>query len=625
MKRLLISALLVAFSVLLSAQDRKLDAVIEYNHASFTMSSPTSGVYKVKMKVQVMNKDAADVAYLQIYSDGFRSLSSFSGTLTSGGKTIKKYKMSDLKSVSMAEGGITDGSVSYLQPVAPVPYTVEYTYEVTYKNGFISFPSFVPLSDPDVTMTASSYVLTLPAGTEIMYKSSMEPVKESAGKNDVYTWAIGSSEGYVYEHNMPSIFEKVPYIYAAPKSFTYARTTGSQTDWESAGMWLYNLQKDVTAVPVDIAAKVKELTARLDNDRAKIRVLYEYLRQNTRYVSIQLGIGGLRPFPVETVMKSGFGDCKALSVYMQALLAAAGIRSEYLIIDTDRRNFMKDFYSVGQMNHAMLCVPMQNDTLWVECTNPRLPLGYRHDNVAGHEVVLIGESGGKKVRVKDYPDSIVTSVESVVVDLKADGSAHCEGKRYLSLDEVEPYIGFAELPEKTKFNAIMGSNSLTPSDFKIVSIKDNFEDWVTMEPGEDFIPEMTLSYTFEAKNYAKVSGDRIFVDINPFAKNIRADRKQRVNDFVRSRKISLKDVVTVTLPEGYVVESIPSSSVISNQFGTMETDVQLTEEGTVKILNIVQTVTLHPGRFPKEDYDLYRTFAKDLSKAYSARVVLRRE
>jgi hypothetical protein len=327
----------------------------------------------------------------------------------------------------------------------------------------------------------------------------MEPVKESAGKNDVYTWNTGSSEGYVYEHNMPSIFEKVPYVYAAPKSFTYARTTGSQTDWESAGLWLYNLQKDVTAVPAELEAKVKELIAGLDNDRAKIRVLYEYLRQNTRYVSIQLGIGGFRPFPVETVMRSGFGDCKALSVYMQALLAVAGIKSEYLIINTERRNFMKDFYSIGQMNHAMLCVPMQNDTLWVECTNPRLPLGYRHDNIAGHEVVLISESGGRKVRVKDYPDSIVTSVESVVVDLKSDGSANCEGMRYLSLDEVEPYIGFAELPEKTKFNAIMGSNSLTPSDFKIVSIKDNFEDWVSMEPGEDFIPEMNLAYSFVAQ------------------------------------------------------------------------------------------------------------------------------
>ena len=625
MRRLLTGVVLLVISILASAQERKLNAVIEHYNASFVMSSQTSGVYKVNMKVTVLNKDAADVASLQVYSDEFRSLSSFSGTLESGGKTVKKYKTSDLKTVSLADGGVTGASLAYIQPVAPVPFTVEYTYEVTYKNGFISFPTFVPLSDPDVLMAASSYEMILPAGTEIMYKSSMEPQKESLGKNDVYRWNIGASEGFVYEHNMPSIFEKVPYVYAAPKSFTYARTTGKQTDWESAGQWLYNLQKDVSAVPVELAAKVEALVAGLDNDRAKIHALYEYLRQNTRYVSIQLGIGGLKPFPVQTVMKSGFGDCKALSVYMQALLACAGIQSEYLIVDTDRSNLLKDYYSVGQMNHAMLCVPMQSDTLWVECTNPRLPLGYRHGNIAGHEVVLIGESGGKKVRVKDYPDSIVTSVESFVVDLKADGSAHCEGTRYLCLDEAEPYIGFAELSDKTKFNAIMDANSLTPANFKIGSIKDNFEDWVSMDAGEDYIPEMTVAYAFDAVNYAKVSADRIFVDINPFAKHINADRKQRVNDFVRSRKLSLKDVVTVRLPEGYAVESMPASSVISNSFGTLETDISLVEDGGIKTVYVVQTITLTPGRFPKEDYELYRTFAKDISKAYSARFVLRKE
>ena len=620
MKRLLISALLVAFSVLLSAQDRKLDAVIEYNHASFTMSSPTSGVYKVKMKVQVMNKDAADVAYLQIYSDGFRSLSSFSGTLTSGGKTIKKYKMSDLKSVSMAEGGITDGSVSYLQPVAPVPYTVEYTYEVTYKNGFISFPSFVPLSDPDVTMTASSYVLTLPAGTEIMYKSSMEPVKESGAKADVYTWKAPTFPGYVYEHMMPSIFEKIPYLYVGPKSFTYSRTKGEQTDWQAAGMWLYDLQKDVCVVPDALRAKVEQMTAGVSSDRQKIKILYEYLRQNTRYVSIQLGIGGLRPFPVEMVMNSGFGDCKALSVYMQALLSAAGIHSEYLIVDTDRRNLLKDFYSVGQMNHAMLCVPMQKDTLWIECTNPRMPLGYRHDNIAGHEVVLVGPNGGQKVRVRPYPDSLRRSVESVEVTLNADGSAHCVGSRHLVLDDAEAYVGFSSLTEKTKFNAIMGANSLTPNNFKIVSVVDNFEDWVNMSDGEEYIPETDITYEFDAANYAKVTGDRIFLDLNPFAKQVRADRKQRVNDYVRSRMIIIEDVVSLTLPEGYTVESLPESSTISSPFGTLQTSVVFADGK----IDVVQTLTMNPGRFTAQEYDLYRTFAKDVTKAYSTRVVLRK-
>ena len=529
--------------------------------------------------------------------------------------------MADLKTVSVGEGGITDATVSYLEPVAPVPYVVEYTYEISYKNGFITFPSFIPTTEPDVILSAASYTLTVPPGTELMYKSSMEPEKESGAKADVYTWKAPTFPGYVYEHMMPSIFEKIPYLYVGPKSFTYSRTKGEQTDWQAAGQWLYDLQKDVCVVPDALRAKVEQMTAGAASDRQKIKILYEYLRQNTRYVSIQLGIGGLRPFPVDMVMKSGFGDCKALSVYMQALLAAAGIHSEYLIVDTGRRNLLKDFYSVGQMNHAMLCVPMQKDTLWIECTNPRMPLGYRHDDIAGHEVVLIGPNGGQKVRVRPYPDSLRHSVESVEVTLNADGSAHCVGSRHLVLDDAEAYVGFSALTEKTKFNAIMGANSLTPNNFKIVSVTDNFEDWVNMADGEEYIPETDIKYEFDAANYAKVTGDRIFLDLNPFAKQVRADRKQRVNDYVRSRKIIIEDVVSLTLPEGYTVESLPESSTISSPFGTLQTSVVFADGK----IDVVQTLTMNPGRFSAEEYDLYRTFAKDVSKAYSTRVVLRKE
>ena len=603
------------------AQEINIGAIIDRYDASFNMVSQTTGTYKVNMRVSVLSKDAADEAMFLVYQDGFKSLSSFSGVLESGGKVIKKYKMSDLKSVSVGEGGITDATVSYLEPVAPVPYVVEYTYEVSYKNGFISFPTFIPVTEPGVILSSASYTLTVPPGTELMYKSSMEPEKETGAKADIYKWKAPTFPGYVYEHMMPSIYERVPYLYVGPKSFTYARTQGEQTDWQAAGMWLYGLQKDVCTVPDELRAKVQEMTSGVSSYRQKIKILYEYLRQNTRYVSIQLGIGGLRPFPVEMVMKSGFGDCKALSVYMQALLATADIHSEYLIVNTGRRSLLKDYYSVGQMDHAMLCVPMQKDTLWIECTNPRLPLGYRHDNIAGHEVLLIGENGGQKVRVRPYPDSLRRSVESVEVTLNADGSAHCVGSRHLVLDDAEAYVGFSALTEKTKFNAIMGANSLTPDNFKIVSVTDNFEDWANMSDGEEYIPETEIRYEFDAANYAKVSGDRIFLDLNPFAKQVRADRKQRVNDYVRSRRVIIEDVVSLTLPEGYTVESLPASATISSPFGTLQTEVTFADGK----IDVVQTLTMIPGRFTKEEYDLYRTFAKDVTKAYSTRVVLRRE
>lgn len=613
-KSALIASLLFICTAVYS---QSLNAVIERYEASFDMSSPTSATYNVHVRVNILDAEASDIGEAYIFTDDFRSLTSFSARIESGGKTIKKYKLTDLKTAPLGGGGISDATVSYVQPVAPVPYTVEYSYEVAFKNGFISFPSFIPLSDPLVALVDARYTIDVPAGTEIMYESSEEPAVEK-GKTDKYTWSFSSVEPYVYEHMMPGRFEFLPYAYAAPKAFTYAKTSGVQDGWESSGLWLYGLQKDVCTAPAELSAKVAELTSGMQDDRQKINALYTYLRESTRYVSIQLGIGGLKPFPAEQVMKTGFGDCKALSVYMQTMLAEAGVKSEYFIVDTDRSDLLDGLYSVGQMNHAMLCVPMQKDTLWIECTNPRLPLGYRHTDIAGHEVVLIGPEGGKKVRARQYPDSLRISKESVSVVLNADGSASCVGSRSLKLDSVEPYVGFSSLPAKTQFNAIMGANALNPADFNIISVNDNFNDWILMEDGEEYVPQMKIDYSFNAVDYAKVSGERMFVQLNPFAKQLYSDRKARIHEYVRRRGSTIMDCVSLTVPEGYAIESIPQSGTIECQFGELNTAV-LVNGNTI---SVTQTLKLHPGRYPKEEYATYRTFAKDVSKAYSSKIVL---
>ncbi len=74
--------------------------------------------------------------------------------------------------------------------------------------------------------------------------------------------------------------------------------------------------------------KVHELTDHLTDKRQKVFALYDYLQKNTRYISVQLGIGGWQPFPADYVATKRYGDCKALSNFMVALLKEAGIKAQ---------------------------------------------------------------------------------------------------------------------------------------------------------------------------------------------------------------------------------------------------------------------------------------------------------
>ena len=621
MRRIFFLSILIFVSSLSFARDEQTaDAVIVSESISFDVTSSSSGTMKAYRKVLVMNRKGLNSAVFNTYIDSFRSLTSFSGRIEAGGKTLRKLKTSDLTTVMVAEGITSDASVAFYEPSAPYPFVVEYEYEVSYKKGFIAFPVYMPVSEPDVAIVESSYTVTVPTGMQIQYNASAEPVKSSQDKKDVYQWSFERFSGYKVEHIMPDEMEMVPYVYAGPVDFEYSGVPGSQAGWKEVGLWLAQLQKDVQIIPSDLKTKVEGLLYGISDERARIKALYDFLRENTRYVSIQLGIGGYKPFPVETVFKTGFGDCKALSVYMKALLWIAGIKSEYLIINTDNPDLLPDFHSVGQMNHAMLCVPMESDTLWVECTNPRYPLGYRHNSLAGHQVLLVGEDGGELVRVRNYPDSLRLRSERVEVELKADGTAKCRGQRRLLLDNIESYIGFRAKDSKAQFDAVMSGNSLNPVHFSITSVEDNFDDWTAIAPGEEYIPEFRLGYEYEVKDYGKASGERIFMDMNPFAKMMHSDRTSRVNDMEVDAGMTVADTVSVKLPSGYVPESLPASGIVESQFGRLVTEVTYNEDSAV--VDVVQSLTLYAGRFPKDSYADYRAFARSVSRSYDGKIVL---
>lgn len=617
--------LIVALILPLSAAAKEAEdfnAVVRTHKAEFTMASETSGKLKIHTKITVMNKHGLGAAEFLVYNDGFRQLSSFSGSIQTGGKVIKKLKKSDISTYSATDGIASDATVSVYSPTAPYPFDVEYEYTVDYSKGMVSFPAFLPISEADVRLEESEYVITVPSGTRIQYNSSGEPEISKESKSDRYIWTFNDHDGYVSEHMMPSVLTLIPYVYACPVEFSYAGTKGSQETWNETGKWLYSLQEGNAAVPVELRPKILAATEGLTDVKARIKAVYDFLRENTRYVSIQLGIGGFKPFPVETVYKTGFGDCKALSAYMQALLKVVGIDSEYYIISTTRSKLIKGYHSVGQMNHAMLCVPMESDTLWVECTNPRYPLGYRHDSAAGHEVVLVKEDGGELVRIPSYPDSLRFRSESVDVILNADGTAECAGSRFLKLDNVESYLSFSSYKPKDQFDVIMSGNSLNPTDFKIVSVQDNFNGW--LEDEGIYVPEMKIDYSYKVNGYATRSGERMFLQLNPFSKKLYADRKKRINRMVILSGSTYADTVNLILPKGYVPETTPASSTIVSKFGTFRTEVKYTQatEDRPAEIQAVQTMTFVPFKGEPEEYEQYRDFAKAVSNAYSARIVL---
>src|SRR5690554_7717907 len=103
---------------------------------------------------------------------------------------------------------------------------------------------------------------------------------------------------------------------------------------------------------------MRKLVENESDTRKKAEKIYKYVQDRTRYVSIQLGIGGWKPMNAKDVDRLGYGDCKALANYTKALLDAVDSPSYYSIIHNSptKRDVTQDFVSM-QGNHGILAIP----------------------------------------------------------------------------------------------------------------------------------------------------------------------------------------------------------------------------------------------------------------------------
>lgn len=588
-----------------------------YERCEVIVSSPTEMRCHVNRKILVNSSSGKELGLFLEYTDSFSSISAFSGTVESGGKVIRKIKKGDIYTENCSEGLAEDTYANaYVPDMTLFPYTVEYDYTVEYRKGIISFPAYSPVIAFDTPVKEGSYTITVPKDMEIQYKAWAEPEVTTNQKTTEYKWTLTDFQPIKKEHNMRLLSEYLPVVKARPTAFKYLGTQGSQADWNSVGKWINDIMPEDNALPEDLKATVHELTDGCASDIAKLRALYTYLKQKTRYVSIQFGLGGFSPAAPSVVYRKGYGDCKALSYFMKGMLAEAGINSEYFTLNTDR-SLTESNPGVGTMNHAMLMVPLQEDTVWVECTNPNVPLGYRHEDVAGKRVLLVKPDGGELVKVPAYSDTLTLSTVDYKVTLQPDGSAQVSVHELHRLSDTESYISFSELKNEDAVSRLSKYYAVQTDDKKVLSVTDNFDDYSGV-PG--YIPEVSIDWSFLSRKYGSVNADMILMPVVLTNSRFPSQKSARVHDLVFSTPHKEKNTLSISIPEGYSVEFLPSPVLFDTEFACYALDYAV--DGNC--ITVTESLKINRCVMPAADYDKYRTFVKSCNKAVQAKIVLKK-
>jgi Domain of Unknown Function with PDB structure (DUF3857)/Transglutaminase-like superfamily len=590
-------------------------AVVREDFYRFEILAINKSRYTVHKAITILNENGRNFATEAVFYDKMEKILSISAiAYDANGEVLKKLKNSEIIDRSAYDAGslFTDNRYKLMDITqAAYPYTVEFEYEVERKFLY-SIPTFSLYSDDEVSIQKETFEVVYPIALKPRYKLHLlaEPQKQKEGDNEKISWS--------FENIKPEKFEQftsqrtTPSVMLAPTEFEYDGYKGTMESWKGYGQWITSLNEGRNVLDNATIEKVSQLTKNLKTTEEKAKAIYEYVQSKTRYVNIQLGIGGLQPFAADVVDKNGYGDCKALSNYTVALLKSVGVKGYYTTIQagTNEVDMVLDFPS-HQGNHVVVSVPNGKDTLWLECTSQTNPFGYSGKFTGDRWALMISEEGGKIVHTPTLKTEQNTQHQKAEVILDKTGDAKAKvTTAYSGLQYENNGLNFRVVSSHDDQKKWLQENISIPSfemgSFSMLNMKDK-------------VPTAIVKVDLILTRYASVSGKRIFVTPNLLNRStyIPPKTEKRKNSVVFKTSYVDVDTISFTIPEEIYPEFVPQPVKFKSRYGEYEASFKF-DEG--KLLYI-RKVKMTPGEHPASAYTELVDFYKNINKADNIKLV----
>jgi transglutaminase-like putative cysteine protease len=580
---------------------RNLDETIEIKDAE-------NVIYHIKEAITILNKNGDDFARIVIGYDKGRQIKWVKGAVYNEfGLPAGKFSEREFNDVSAISNFslYEDDRVKHYKPsVNSYPYTVEFEYEIKQRQSLV-LPRWLPASSSEIAVENSSFKVICKPDLNLRIKENNFPGKlqtEIVKEQKIYTWQISNIKALRDESYTPDPNTFLTSVEVVPEKFYFGGKPGSFSNWDEFSKWMTStLLKGRDQIPEQTAAYIRNLVKDIPDPKLKAKKIYEYMQQKTRYISVQIGVGGYQPTLASEVDQLGYGDCKGLVNYTRGLLKVAGIDSYYCIVygDHNRKRSIDPTFASLQGNHIILCLPFKNDTTWLECTSKQIPFGFLGDFTSARNVLACNDLGGKLMKSPEYKTAANLQARNCAFSIDKNGmlngniETRYEGEQYDNREDLtgEPY------PEQIKsLQKIYAIDNLNIKSFKLKQEKT--EHPVTYE-----------NISLDAPNYCTLNDDRFVVPIN------RVNFIERPLKEVRNRMLPVcishgyidKDEIVYQLPEDYKIEERPRNVKTSTSFGNFNAKIEV-KDGKVFYS---RTIELNAGTYPKETYqeltDFYQT------------------
>ena len=559
--------------------------------------------------ITIHNKSGAEYADLLFYYNKSKQIREIKGViLNENGEVIQKFSTKNFKDYSASsETNLFDDYriKNFDANQSTYPYTIAYSYEIKHAQSLV-LPKWKPNFYNDISIQKSTFKVVTNPEVQLRINNKnyqQEPIIESTDKLKTYTWSTENLPASRYEPYSPIISKKNISIEVVPEKFEYFNIEGEITDWLSFGLWMnQNLLNGKRNLPETTIAKIKDLTKNSTTDKEKATVLYEYLQNKTRYISVQIGIGGFEPISASEVDRLGYGDCKALVNYMMALLEVVNIPSYYCHVEAGRTKIDIDpkFANIVDGNHVILCIPFPNDTTFLECTNQNLPFGYLGTFTDDRNILACTEQGGKILKTTTYKYDQNTKIRKVKLKMDENGNAKGSMNTKFNGTQFESHFNNIKLnldQQKTTLRKVYDVNrlSFTKIDYQV-------------EQSDQLSLVEDLALTIE--NFGNKNVDFFTVYPNTFNRSAAIPTiRNRNNPVYINRGFTDIDSTEIEIPENLITAIIPINKKIEIPMASYEFTVKIIDG---KII-CYRKLQIREGLYAAESYASFSEFMLEVS------------
>lgn len=576
--------------------ERKTDILVQDNRLV------TSEFTRVLINKRVEEAKYTDV---EITHQKDEKISSLEGWIEDpNGKIIKRLQRKDI-----VEGAAETGE-SFYDDYLTIRFSLrhnEYPYYIclSYTRSdpnYMVIANWSPVLDPEIPTRKATLSLTVPNGYEFYIDTagvkSVPAVKTSSGT--FYQWTSSYEKPLKSEIYAPPLSELCPRVKIVPKTFNYG-AKGSFESWSAYGKWVNDIILNLDKLPAGEVNRAIELVRNGSSTSEKVKILYHYLQDNTRYINVSTKFGGLIPMPAQYVVENRYGDCKALVNYEKALLKSVGINSYYTVVYAGSPAVKSEKgIPFPNFNHIILLVPDGNDSIWLDCTSKTMPFNYLGSFTSGRKAFVI--NGNPSFARTQYPS--VEESESVRnFRFKVDGFGRItvDVSFILRGDDFEDFLNVkTALDEKEQMqllNKYLALSNLEASNYKIdQSTRDSKEiSFSTYGQANRFLKTLQ-------NDFAVIPPSFSIPDFEAPAK-----RKLPVKILIPS---ACRDTVSVEMSGSLSPASLPKDVNLENEFGFYRS----TASANGNIITLIKEYCILPGEYTKEKYAAFYSFISAIKK-----------